>query len=93
MTRPEFDTDEDLQFALVYLIQVVGEAASKVSQETRDAHASIPWRSIVGVRHVVVHDYLRVDNDVVWDTAANGMPDLITELESFVPPFEKRDDT
>ena len=86
VTRAEFDANEDLQLALLYWIQVVGEAASKVSSAGRDAHPDVAWRAIIGMRHVVVHDYLRVDLDVVWETVTIGIPALITQLVSIVPP-------
>lgn len=82
ISRAAFDRDDDLQLALVYLIQVVGEAASRLTPEQRDAHASIPWRDIIGMRHVIVHDYFRIDLDVVWDTARNDIPRLVGALES-----------
>ncbi len=82
VSRAKFDGDEDLQLALVYLIQVVGEAASRLTQEQRDAHPGIPWRDIIGMRHVIVHDYFRIDLDVVWDTARNDIPRLVAALEA-----------
>ncbi|MDE3097609.1 MAG: DUF86 domain-containing protein [Chloroflexota bacterium] len=85
LTRAEFDGDENLQLALVYLLQVVGEAASKLSKEERERHVEVPWRTIIGMRHVVVHDYLRVDVDVVWETVTSGIPTLLGQLESMVP--------
>ncbi len=88
VSRSEFDADEDLQLALVYLIQVVGEAASRLTQAQRDAHPSIPWRDVIGMRHVVVHDYFRVDLDVVWDTATNSIPALVAALEALAPHSE-----
>jgi uncharacterized protein with HEPN domain len=86
LTRAEFDANEDLQLALVYRLQVVGEAASKLSREERDKHVEIPWREIIGMRHVVVHDYFRVDLDVVWETVTSGIPALVAQLESIVLP-------
>ena len=86
LTRVEFDANEDLQLALVYRLQVIGEAASKLSREERAKHMAIPWRAIIGMRHVVVHDYFRVDVDVVWETVTSGIPTLVAQLESIVPP-------
>jgi hypothetical protein len=59
--RADFDADENLRLALAYLIQIIGEAASPVSPSFREAHTDIPWSEIVGMRHKIVHDYLRVD--------------------------------
>jgi uncharacterized protein with HEPN domain len=80
-SRAAFDADEVLRLALTYLIQIVGEAASQISQETKDAHPEVPWQSIVGMRHRIVHGYFAVDEDIVWKT-------LTTELEPLLRAFE-----
>jgi len=67
--------------ALTHLIQVIGEAAARVSREFRDLHPEIPWKAIVGMRHKVVHDYLNVDEDIVWDTATREMLALADALK------------
>ena len=82
--RASFDADEKLQLALVHLIQVIGEAARRVSPEFQVRHPDIPWGAIVGMRHKVVHDYMGVDIDVVWDTVQNDLPGLSRMLESIV---------
>ena len=83
--RPDYNTDETLRFALAHLVQVIGEAARHVSKQFRDSHSKIPWKAIVGMRHKVVHDYMNVDEDVVWDTVIKELPPLVTELEKIVP--------
>ena len=65
--REDFDRDEVLDLALTHLLQVIGEAARRVSTGFTEQHPEIPWRAIVGMRHRVVHDYLHVDEDVVWE--------------------------
>jgi uncharacterized protein with HEPN domain len=92
LSRADFDANDDLQLALVYLIQTVGEAASRLTQQQRESHPEIAWREITGMRHVVVHDYFRIDLDVVWDTANHGVPELIASLERIVPSTEPRDE-
>ena len=84
MDRTEFDEDENLRLAVAHLIQTVGEAARRVSEDYRDAHPETPWRAIVGMRHKVVHDYLHVDFDIVWDVAKVDLPALITQLKEMV---------
>ena len=76
-SRADFDGDENLRLALAHLLQIAGEAAGRVSPQFRANHSSVPWRAIIGMRHKVVHDYLNVDYDIVWDTVANELPDLI----------------
>jgi uncharacterized protein with HEPN domain len=84
-TRSDFNEDEDLRIVLTHLIQVIGEAARGVSQEFQIAHPEIPWKEIVGMRHKVVHDYMNVDEEVVWDTVQNELLPLIKELKKIIP--------
>jgi len=84
--RDDYDRDNSLRLALTYLIQVIGEAARHVSQEFCDRHPQIPWEAIVGMRHKIVHDYLDVDEDVVWDSVTEELQPLMIELERLVPP-------
>ena len=86
VSRRDFDNDETLRMALAHLIQVIGEAARHVSRPFRDAHPEIPWSAIVGMRHKVVHDYMNVDDDVVWQTATQEMGPLAAILEQLLPP-------
>lgn len=60
-TRAQYDQDDILRLGLTHLVQVIGEAARKVSDEFRFQHPEIPWRKIVGMRHRIVHDYMRVE--------------------------------
>jgi len=83
--RRDYNSDEALRFALAHLIQVIGEAARHVSKIFCDANPQIPWKAIVGMRHKVVHDYMNVDENVVWDTVIKELQPLVTELEKIVP--------
>ena len=69
VSRQDFDKDENLRLALTHLIQMIGEAARRVSEESRRRYPLIPWTAIIGMRHKVVHDYLDIDFDVVWAVA------------------------
>ena len=81
LRREEFDEDENLRLALAHLLQTIGEAARRVSRKFQEEHPEIPWGGIVGMRHKVVHDYMDVDEDVVWKTAVDEIPRLLTALE------------
>ena len=86
-TRAEYDTSEDLQMVLAYLIQTIGEAASRVSATMRDQHPEIPWKQIVGMRNRIVHDYMNIDADIVWEVVTRNIPTLIMQLQSMpIPP-------
>ena len=69
-----------LLFALVQAIQIVGEAASRISQETRTAASSVPWARIIGMRNRLVHAYIDIDHEVVWTTATVEIPELLPLL-------------
>jgi len=81
VTRENFDNDELLRISLTHLLQVIGEAARRVSPDFRAAYPQIDWKAIVGMRSKVVHDYLNVDEDIVWDTVINELPSLVNKLE------------
>jgi uncharacterized protein with HEPN domain len=80
----ELTKNRMLSFAIVRAIEIIGEAASKVSPEGRAICASIPWPSIIGMRNRIVHAYFDVDLDRVWDTVKIDLPELILKLESFL---------
>lgn len=86
LSREEYDADENLRLALIHLVQVIGEAARQVSREFTDAHPEVPWANIIGMRHKVVHDYLGVDEDIVWQVVTADLPTLLGVLEPLVPP-------
>lgn len=84
-SRADLDSDEVYQLAMLHLIQIVGEAATKISAVLRQQHPEIPWHNITGTRHRIVHDYAAVDLDVVWDVLKIYLPELIPQLSAFVP--------
>ena len=86
LTWEEFSTDEMRQFATQRALQVVGEAAWKVSDEYRRAHPEIAWAQIAGLRHRLVHDYTRIDQATVWEIVREHVEPLIAALEPLVPP-------
>lgn len=57
----------------------------KVPEDTRAAHPEIPWKSITGMRHRIVHDYMDIDEDVVWNVATKQLQTLVEQLEPLVP--------
>jgi uncharacterized protein with HEPN domain len=75
--RADFDGDETLQLALVYLVQTIGEFARRVTEETKSKYPQIPFRQIVGMRHKVVHDYMDVDLDIVYSVVSADLPALV----------------
>lgn len=88
LTKEAFATSKLHQAAIVRALEVVGEAAGKVSREFREAHPEIPWKRIVGLRNRLIHDYTHVDLDRVWEVVTVHVPDLIARIEPLVPPPE-----
>lgn len=74
------------QNAVIRSLEVVGEAATKVSPAFRDAHPQIPWREIAGMRHRLIHGYGEVRLDVVWAVVRDDLPALIASLRPLIPP-------
>ena len=79
--RGDLDRDRMLELALVRLIEIIGEAAARVSEEGQNLHPSIPWRQACGMRNRLIHGYDTVDLDVLWDVIQIDLPPLITELK------------
>jgi uncharacterized protein with HEPN domain len=74
------------QNAVIRALEIIGEAASKLSSEFTSAHPVIPWRNIINMRHRFIHAYSDVRLDVVWDVVQNDLPPLVAVLEPFIPP-------
>jgi uncharacterized protein with HEPN domain len=83
-TRADLDSDDMLRFALTRAVEIVGEAASKVSADARAETPTIPWPAVVGMRNRLVHAYFDVDADILWTTATESLPALLQELQSIL---------
>jgi uncharacterized protein with HEPN domain len=82
--RAEFDSNEMLLFAVVRAVEVIGEAASRVSAAVREAHPQIPWGAVTGMRNRLVHAYFDVDTDIVWSTVTQALPPLLAQLRAIL---------
>jgi uncharacterized protein with HEPN domain len=81
-TRSDLDSDRVLNLALIRLLEIVGEAANRVSKEARALHPEIPWPQIIGLRNRLIHGYDAVDNDILWQILVHDLPALVTTLEA-----------
>jgi uncharacterized protein with HEPN domain len=84
----KFKGDDLLQNAVMRQIQIIGEAARKISQQYKDSHPEIPWQMIIGMRNRLVHEYFDIIPERVWDVVEKDIPELIQLIESLVPPDE-----
>ena len=76
--------DELIQTWVVHHIQIIGEAARKLSEEARSEHDEVPWPAIIAMRNILVHDYFSVDIDEVWSTIERDIPPLKVEVSSIL---------
>lgn len=81
-SRADLETDRVFRAACERFIEIVGEAAGCVSGEFKAANPEIPWRKIIGTRHIMAHGYARIDLGVLWDIIEIDLPPLIKQLES-----------
>lgn len=80
-SRADLETDRVLSLAVVRLLEILGEAATRVPSEMQQLHPSIPWSYIIGMRNRLIHGYDRVDLDIVWAVVVADLPPLATRLE------------
>jgi len=73
-----------LSLSIVHLLEIIGEAANKVSPEFRRKYDKIPWKSIVGMRNRLIHGYYDINLDIVWKTVITDIPPLLEELKKIV---------
>ena len=82
--REAFMASEELQDAVIRNVEVIGEAAKRVSADAQGRLASLDWKAIWGMRDVLIHDYIGVDLDEVWNVASARIPELHATLEQFL---------
>lgn len=84
VSKEEFEADYEKQSAIVRQIEIIGEAASKLTQEFIEEHKEIDWSKVVGMRHKMIHDYFDVDVNIVWITAINNVPSLGDAVDKII---------
>ena len=82
--RADLDNDRQLLFAIVRAIEIAGEAAAKISPESRAQAPDVPWQSIVSMRNRLIHGYFDIDRSIVWKTAREELPALLPALRALI---------
>ena len=80
----QYSNDRGTQLAVERSLEIIGEAAGRVSASFRNAHPEIPWRQIIGQRNVLIHEYGEIKQERIWKTVIENVPLLIELLKSFV---------
>ena len=86
VTQDDFMRNVQLQDSVIRRMEVIGEAAGRVSASFRQGHPAIPWGRIIGMRNRMIHTYDAVDLDIVWTTAHERIPELLALIEPLAPP-------
>jgi uncharacterized protein with HEPN domain len=82
--KPAFLANGMMQDAVMRQIEIVGEAARLISDELQEKHPELPWSEMRAIRNKIVHDYLEVNADVIWDTAQTDLPALKAQIEKLL---------
>jgi uncharacterized protein with HEPN domain len=83
-----FERDELIQSWIVRHLQIIGEAARAMPQEVQETAPNIPWSQIIGMRHILVHDYFQIDTEIVWDVVERDLPELKRSLQVLLDELE-----
>jgi len=89
-TWAEFESDDLLQAAVIRCVEVIGEAARSVSPATQASATGIPWSQVIGMRHVLAHDYGAVNLDKVYEVVTQHLPDLLACLTPLIAELEEQ---
>lgn len=79
--KAAFEKEELIQNWIIRHLQIIGEAAAKISDDFQELHPEIPWFKIIGMRNILVHDYFRIDTKAVWAVVENDIPELEKNID------------
>jgi uncharacterized protein with HEPN domain len=84
MMFPEFLEDPRTTRAVAFEFTTIGEAARAIPEEIQERYSNIPWGKMQGIRNVLVHEYFRIDEEILWRATQEDIPPLITALENII---------
>lgn len=84
VTREDFLENQQLQDAVVRRLEIIGEAARRTSVEMKDRHPSLPWREMIGMRNLLIHEYDFVDAEILWQTLSDDLQPLIQAISGII---------
>ena len=86
--KEEFLNSEDMQELVAFNLINIGENAGKISDELKLSNSTIPWRQISALRNIIVHDYINIQQNIIWNTVKNDIPKLEEEINSLISSID-----
>lgn len=86
VTFRAYADNEDLRLTVERRLEIIGEAARRLSPAFREAHPDVPWRGLIGLRNVMAHEYDEIDHERVWNVLKHELPRILSILGPLVPP-------
>ena len=77
-----------MRFACVKQMEIIGEAANYITEETKSKFTEIQWRQIIGLRHILVHEYFGIDNNLIWQIIADDIPQLKVSIQKVLESLD-----
>ena len=87
--KSRFEQDELIQSWFTRHLQIIGEAARLIPEDVRKLAPDVPWSKMIGMRHILVHDYFRIDTEIVWQVVAHELPRLKSALQSHPEKYRR----
>lgn len=85
--KEKFLAEEMVQDAVIRQLMITGEACAKLPVAMRKKYGEIPWKEIIGMRNIIIHDYANVDLQIVWDAIVHGLPNLRTVIATMLKEY------
>jgi len=83
-----FSNDSMMRYATVKQIEIIGEAANYLTEETKMQFPNIQWRQIIGLRHILVHEYFGIDSKLIWQIITNDIPTLKSDIQNIISTLD-----
>ena len=81
VTEKDFSKNRMLLLSIIKDIEIIGEAASKITNDTKIKYQDIPWKDIIGMRNRLIHGYFDIDTKLIWNTTSKNLPNLLRQLQ------------